>query len=161
MISTVFWEGNSICKKFACLSYHSCQSFYMADGGKSCFRSSERKVGSTPPLQADFTQQLSPRLSYGPPRKTNLCQPLLQQEVSHRFKTHCVLLAVWHWDTFQAKQFETQSPLWQRLNQSFGGLVSFIILLYGIPSLYNYPLFAMHPLKLWSEEKVCAPTYWL
>ena len=33
-------------------------------------------------------------------------------------KTHCLLWAVWHWDTFQQKQFETQSPLRQRLNES-------------------------------------------
>ena len=93
----------------------------MVDGGKSCFRSSEQKVVSIPPLRADFIQQSSPRSSCGPLRNTNLCQAFLQQEVSHRFKTHCLLLAVWHWDTFQAKQFETPSPLWQRLNRSFGG----------------------------------------
>ena len=110
-----------VCIKFACLSCHSFRSFYMVDGGKSCFRSSERKVVSTPPLRADFTQQSSPRSSHGPLRKTNLCQAFLQQEVSHRFKTHYLLLAVWHWDSFQLKQFETQSPLWQRLNRSFGG----------------------------------------
>ena len=66
----------------------------MVDGGKSCFRSSERKVVSTPPLRADFTQQSSPRSSHGPLRKTNLCRAFLQQEVSHRFmfthKTYCL-----------------------------------------------------------------------
>ena len=74
--------------KFACLSYHSFRSFYMADGGKrcgTCFGSSERKAMSI--------QQSSPRLSYGPLRKTNLFQASLQQEVSHRFmltnRTHC------------------------------------------------------------------------
>ena len=39
-----------VCIKFACLSCHSFRSFYMVDGGKSCFRSSERKVVPTPPL---------------------------------------------------------------------------------------------------------------
>ena len=66
----------------------------MVDGGKSCFRSSERKLVSTPSLRADFTQQSSPRSSHGPLRKTNLCQAFLQQEVSHRFmfthKTYCL-----------------------------------------------------------------------
>ena len=66
----------------------------MVDGGKSCFRSSERKVVSTPPLRADLTQQLSPRTSHGPLRKTTLFQAFLQQEVSHRFvftyKTCCL-----------------------------------------------------------------------
>ena len=73
---------------FGCLRYHSFRSFYIVDGGKSCFRSSERKVVSTPPLRADFTQQSSPL------RKTNLCQAFLPQEVSHRFifthKTYCL-----------------------------------------------------------------------
>ena len=66
----------------------------MVDGGKSCFRSSERKVVSTHPLGADFTQQSLPRSSHGPLRKTNLWQAFLQQEVSHRFmvthKTYCL-----------------------------------------------------------------------
>ena len=68
---------NTYILKFACLSYHSFRSFYMADEGKSCgtcFRSSERKAVSTPPLRADFIQQSSPRSSYGPIRKTNLFQ---------------------------------------------------------------------------------------
>ena len=108
-----FGKGKSVCVKFACLRYHSFRSFYMVDGGKSCFRSSERKVVSRPPVRADFTQQLSLRSSHRPLRKTNLCQAFLQQEVSHRFMfTHknllpIWLLAVWHWDTFQPKQFET------------------------------------------------------
>jgi len=89
-----FGEGKSICIKFACLSYHSVRSFFMVDGGKSCFRSSERKVVSTHPLWADFNQQSLPRSSHGPLRKTNLCQAFLQQEVSHRFmvthKTYCL-----------------------------------------------------------------------
>ena len=76
-----FGKGKSICIKFACLSYHS-------------FRSSQRKVVSTPPLPGDFTQQSSLRSSHGPLRKTNLCQAFLQQEVSHRFmfthKTNCL-----------------------------------------------------------------------
>ena len=80
-----FWPGKSICIKFACLSYHSFRSFYMVDGGKSCCRSSERKVVSTPPLRADFTQQSSPRSSHGPLRKTNIFHAFLQEEVSHRF----------------------------------------------------------------------------
>lgn len=87
----------------------------MEDVGKrfgTWFRSSERKA----------VQQSSPRSSYGPLRKTNLFQAFLQQEVLHRFmfsnKFHCLLWAVWHWDTFQPKQFETQSPLRQRLNES-------------------------------------------
>ena len=67
----------------------------MVDGGKSCFRSCERKVVSTPPLRADFTQQSFPRSSHGLLRKTNLCRAFLQQEVSHRFmsthKTFCLL----------------------------------------------------------------------
>ena len=70
----------------------------MVDGGKSCFRSSERKVVSTPPLRADFTQQSSLRSSHGPLRKTNLFQAFLQQEVSHRFMfTHntCCLFNCW------------------------------------------------------------------
>ena len=70
----------------------------MVDGGKSCFRSSERKVVSTPPLRADFTQQSSPRSSHGLLRKTNLFQAFLQQEVSHRFMfTHktCYLFNCW------------------------------------------------------------------
>ena len=83
-------KGKSVCMKFACLSYHSLRSFCMVDGGKSCFRSSERRVVST---RADFTQQSSPRSSHGPLRKANLCQAFLQQEVSHRFifthKTYC------------------------------------------------------------------------
>ena len=54
--------------KFACLSYHSFESFYTVDGAKSCFRSSERKVVSAPPS----TQQSSPPSSHGPLRKTNL-----------------------------------------------------------------------------------------
>ena len=87
-------KGKSICIKFACLSYHSFRSFYMVDGGKSCFRSSERKVVSTPPFRADFTQQSSPRSSHGLLRKTNLCRAFLQQEVSHLFmfthKTYCL-----------------------------------------------------------------------
>ena len=66
----------------------------MVDGGKSCFRSSERKEVSTHPLGADFTQQSSPRSSHGPLRRTNLYQVFLQQEVSHRFmvthKTYCL-----------------------------------------------------------------------
>ena len=72
-----FGKGKSICMKFACLSYHNFRSFYMVDGGKSCFRSFERKVVSTPPLRADFIQQSSPRSSHGPLRKTNLCQAFL------------------------------------------------------------------------------------
>ena len=87
-------KGKSICIKFACLRYHSFRSFYIVDGGKSCFRSSERKVVSTPPLRADFTQQSSPRSSQGLLRKTNLCRAFLQQEVSHLFmfthKTYCL-----------------------------------------------------------------------
>jgi len=71
-----FGKGKSICIKFACLSYHSFRRFYMIDGVKSCFRSSERKEVSTPPLQADFTQQSSLRSSHG---------PFLTAEVSHRF----------------------------------------------------------------------------
>ena len=68
--------------KIACLSYHSFGSFYMVDGGKSCFRSLQRK-------------QSSPRLSHGLLRKTNLFWAFLQQqEVSHRFmfthKTYCL-----------------------------------------------------------------------
>ena len=90
----LFREGKSICIKFACLSYHSVRSFLMVDGGKSCFRSTERKVVSTHPLGADFTQQSLPRSSHGPLWKTNLCQAFLQQEVSHRFmfahKTYCL-----------------------------------------------------------------------
>ena len=90
----LFGKGKSIRMKFACLSYHSFRSFYMVDGGKSCFRSSKRKVVSTPPLRADFTQQSSPCSSHGPLRKTNLCQAFLQQEVSHRFmfthKSYCL-----------------------------------------------------------------------
>ena len=70
----------------------------MVDGGKSCFKSSERKVASTPPLRADFTQQSSPRSSHRLLRKTNLFQAFLQQEVSHRFmfihKT-CYLFNCW------------------------------------------------------------------
>ena len=66
----------------------------MVDGRKSCFRSSVRKVVSTPPLRVDFTQQSSPRSSHGLLRKTNLCRAFLQQEVSHRFmfthKTYCL-----------------------------------------------------------------------
>ena len=106
-----FRKGKSLCVKFAYASYHSFRSFYMVDNihysyanqwrgiqqlsrGKSCFRRSERKVVSTPPLRADFTQQSSPRPSHGPLRKTNLCQAFLQQEVSHRFmfthKTYCL-----------------------------------------------------------------------
>ena len=111
--------------KFASLSYHSFRSFYVAEGEKSlgtCFRSSERKAVSTPPFRVDFTQHSSARSSYGPLRKTNLCQAFLQREESRRFmftnKTHCLLWAVWHWDTFRPKQFETQSPMWQRLNES-------------------------------------------
>ena len=73
----------------ACLSYHSVRSFFMVDGEKSCFRSSERKVVSTHPLGADFTSftrfQSLPRSSHGTLRKTNLCQAFLQQEVLHRF----------------------------------------------------------------------------
>ena len=98
----------------------------MADGGKSfdtCFRSSKRKAGSTPPLRAYFKQQSSPRSSYGALRKTNLFQAFLPQEVSHRFmftnKTHCLLWAVLIWDTFQPKQFDTQSLLWRRLNWQY------------------------------------------
>ena len=109
--------------KFECLSYHRFRSFYMADGGKSfdtCFRSSKQKAGSTPPLRAYFKQQSSPRSSYGALRKTNLFQAFLPQEVSHRFmftnKTHYLLWAVLLWDTFQPKQFDTQSLLWRRLN---------------------------------------------
>ena len=55
VFSAVSWsvrfvgKGKSICMKFACLSYHSLRSFHMVDGGKSCFRSSERRVVSTPP----------------------------------------------------------------------------------------------------------------
>ena len=128
----------------------------MADGGKSfdtCFRSSKRKAGSTPPLQAYFNQQSSPRSSYGALRKTNLLQAFLPQEVSHRFmftnKTHCLLWAVLLWDTFQPKQFDTQSPLWRRLNRSVGGYIitepwrwgRFIILFYGILSPYNLLMF--------------------
>ena len=83
-----------MCIKFACLSCHSFRSFYMVDGRKSCFRSSVRKVVSTPPLRADFTQQSSPRSSHGLLRKTNLDRAFLQQEVSHRFmcthKTYCL-----------------------------------------------------------------------
>ena len=94
MICTVLWPGKEICLKFACLTYHSFQSFYMVDGGKSCFQSSERKVVSTPQLQADFTQQSLPRSSHGLLRKTNICQAFLQQEGSHRFmfthKTYCL-----------------------------------------------------------------------
>ena len=78
-------KGKSMCIKFACLSYHSFRTFYMVDGGQSCFRSCERKVVSRPPLRADFTQQSSPRSSHGPLRKTNLFWAFLQQEVSHRF----------------------------------------------------------------------------
>ena len=89
-----FVKGKSICIKFASLRYHSFRSFYMVDGGKSCFRSSERKVVSTPPLRADFFQQSSPRSSHGLLRKANLCRALLQQEVSHLFmfthKTYCL-----------------------------------------------------------------------
>jgi len=70
------------------------RSFFMVDGGKSCFRSSERKVVSAPPLRADFTQQSSPRSSHGLLLKTNLCRAFLQQEVSHLFmfthKTYCL-----------------------------------------------------------------------
>ena len=106
--------------KIACLSYHSFRNFYMVDGGKSCFRSSEGKVVSTPPLRADFTQQSSPRSSHGPLRKTNLCQAFLQQEVSHRFMfTHKTyfLFNCWLYGIgirFSPNSFETQSPLWQR-----------------------------------------------
>ena len=62
----------------------------MVDGGKSCFRSSERKVVSTPPLRANSTQQSSPpRSSHGLLTKTNLCRAF-----SHRFmfthKTYCL-----------------------------------------------------------------------
>ena len=98
MICEVLWRGKSICIKFACLSYHSFRKFYMVDWGKSCFRSSERKVVSTPPLRAAFTQQSSPRSSHGLLRKTNLFQAFLQQEVSHRFMfTHktCYLFNCW------------------------------------------------------------------
>ena len=66
----------------------------MVDGRTSCFRSSERKVVSTPPLRVDFTQQSLPRSSHGLLRKTNLCRAFLPQEVSHRFmfthKTYCL-----------------------------------------------------------------------
>ena len=95
MICVVLWPGKSICIKFACLSYHSFRRFYMVDGGKNCFGSCERKVVSTPPLRADFTQQSSPRSSHELPRKTNL---FLKQEVSHRFMfTHkiCCLFNCW------------------------------------------------------------------
>ena len=48
----------------------------------------------------------------------NMFQPSSQQEVAHRFmfttKTYCLFWTVWLWDTFQPKQFETQSLLWQR-----------------------------------------------
>ena len=85
MICAVVWPRKSICIKFACLSYHSFRSFYMVDGGKSCCRSSERKVVSTPPLRADFTQRSSPRSSHGPLQKTSIFHAFLQEEVSHRF----------------------------------------------------------------------------
>ena len=94
MICAVVWPRKSIWIKFACLSYHSFRNFYMVDVGKSCSRSSDRKLASTPPLRADFAQQSSPRSSNGPPRKTNLFQAFLQEEVSHRFmfthKTYCL-----------------------------------------------------------------------
>ena len=125
-VSSQVSKINMNVSKFECLSYHNFRSFYMTGGGKSfdtCFRSSKRKAGSTPPLRAYFKQQSSPRSSYGALRKTNLFQAFLPQEVSHRFmftnKTHCLLWAVLLWDTFQPKQFDTQSLLWRRLNWQY------------------------------------------
>ena len=66
----------------------------MVDGRKSCFRSSVRKVVSTPPLRADFTQQSSPHSKSRAASKDKSWPTFLQQEVSHRFlsthKTYCV-----------------------------------------------------------------------
>ena len=112
-VSSLVSKINMYILKFACLSNHSFLSFYMADGGKrfgTCFRSSERKAVSTPPLRADFIQQSSPRSSYGPLWKTNLFHgPLYSRkyriDLCSQIEPIAILWAVWLWDIFQPKQF--------------------------------------------------------
>ena len=90
-----FGRGKSICIKFACLSYHSFRRFYMVDGGKSCFRSSEREVVSTPVhCEPIFTQQSSPRSSHGPLRKTNLFWAFLRRKYRIDLCSHINLLPI-------------------------------------------------------------------